>query len=125
LWRYQGRCVGERGAADHKELGIVIVLALLILRLPVVLRETEHRLMVPGPLYEQPPFESERAQATVAFLAQKSTSAELYAWRSSVLGGALSTSLNLAHFVARKIWLRCGVSPIRLRSNRLQRREPQ
>jgi hypothetical protein len=33
-------------------------------------------------------------------------------------------SLNLAHFVARKIWRRRGVSPVRCRAHRLQRRKP-
>src|SRR5262245_19840539 len=30
-------------------------------------------------------------------------------------------ALNLSHFVARQIWLRCGVSPVRLRSNCLEK----
>jgi hypothetical protein len=38
---------------------------------------------------------------------------------------SIPASLNLSHFVARKIWLRCGVSPVHLRSNCLKRREPQ
>jgi hypothetical protein len=33
-------------------------------------------------------------------------------------------SLNLSPFVARKIWRRRGVSPLRCRAYRLQRREP-
>jgi hypothetical protein len=33
-------------------------------------------------------------------------------------------SLNLSHFVARKIWRRRGVSPLCGRAHRLQRREP-
>jgi hypothetical protein len=35
-----------------------------------------------------------------------------------------ATSLNLSQFVARKIWRRCGVSPVRCRAHRLQRRQP-
>jgi hypothetical protein len=34
-------------------------------------------------------------------------------------------ALNVSHFGARTIWLRCDVSPVRLRANCLQRREPQ
>ena len=37
---------------------------------------------------------------------------------------ACLASLNLSHFVARKIWRRCGVSPRYCRAHRLQRRAP-
>jgi len=35
----------------------------------------------------------------------------------------LSHSLNLSRFVARQIWRRRGISPLRGRAHRLQRRE--
>ena len=37
---------------------------------------------------------------------------------------ALLAPLNLSHFVARQIWRRRGVAPLRCRTHRLQRREP-
>ena len=37
---------------------------------------------------------------------------------------ALEETLNLSQFVAHKTWRRCGVSPLRGRPHRLQRRKP-
>jgi len=36
----------------------------------------------------------------------------------------LKRSLNLSHFVARQIWRRRGMFPLRCRAHRLQRRGP-
>src|SRR5262249_31277138 len=45
-------------------------------------------------------------------------------WLSKMVLPSLSTSLTLAYFVARHIWRRRGVCPLRCRAHRLQRRGP-
>jgi hypothetical protein len=44
--------------------------------------------------------------------------------RTVAIDLAKKVSLNLSDFVGRKIWRRRGVSPLRGKAHRLQRREP-
>jgi hypothetical protein len=97
-----------------------------MLSLPIAFRSA---IGVFAPVFSRPVWQHVKVLLTGAVLApgQRTVTAILRIMGLSAAPNFQTyhrVSLNLSHFVAHKIWRRCGGSPLCGRAHRLQRREP-